>query len=143
MKIEIDLPELPKGFEYTGEIRYPKIFEEEWAMSLYSGDPFQPTQVSPRQVILRKVKPKKPTLLECIEEKWPDKDVSLLRWTKIPDCEDEFLKFEGGDLHTEAQSMKGFAGYVYDAEDGPLLGIRYGPICVITGNPPIAVLFNK
>ena len=89
-----------------------------------------------------KPEPKEPTLLERIEEKWGDKVVNLLSYnvtngllsiTDSPDC----------DPHTMLPAVKGFAGYVYDAEDGPLLGIGYVPVCVITGSLPIAVLFNK
>ncbi len=82
---------------------------------------------------------------EKVKAEYGDYEVVMLRWTKIPDCRNLFLKFEGGDLHIEAQSMKGFYRYVYQHPDGDWDTSAYPTMQWdkdITLQP-IAVLFTK
>ena len=85
-----------------------------------------------------------PSLLERIQEKWPDKEVVMLEWDEH--CDDVFmLNMKYKDCHWHhitAQSMKGFQGYVYFAHP-----FTVKPMPSMTDNrgyvQPIAVLFTK
>ena len=140
--IKLTVPEI-KGFEYTGEYRmverdeyyanrdYEVSCNDDWA-SFVIGN----------QLILKKVyeEPKEPTLLERIEEKWPDKKVVMLEWSSI-----DFLSLpskKGTVTHALAQSMKGFAGYVY-IDRNSYFDMRLSPVRGEDPKLPIAVLFNK
>ena len=131
MKIEIELPDFD-GYEYTGEHRYP--LHDEWGCRGPNQDQVRNCNPLGALFILRRIV-KEPTLLERIEEKWPDKEVVMLEWGS------DSLKI-GNWGHYHAQSMKGFVGYVYDIEG---LFTKVSPTFRGTNNTnfPVAVLFNK
>ena len=107
-----------------------------------------------------KPEPKEPSLLERIEEKWGDKTVILLKLGEL-DAEQERLFLIMDDrcgvrsAHVLAQSMKGFAGYVYeklgfnDREPSDKFELHCDPSLMYIGvdkrfiRQPIAVLFTK
>ena len=60
-----------------------------------------------------RIKPKEKTLEERIQEKWPDKEVVMLEWGKVPSFDRDLLQMCGHINHAAAQSMRGFSGYVY------------------------------
>jgi hypothetical protein len=144
MKIEIELPER-KGFEYTGEFRRPEagewgychiqdtVFE---ALCLNIGD-YRPCH------ILKEIKPKELTLEEKVKAKYPDYEVLML----IDDRDIlMFPRFGDEFKHVEAQSIKGFHGYVYHREWDNNYYFRYYAADVLNSGKyiqPIAVLFNK
>jgi hypothetical protein len=87
-------------------------------------------------------KPKEKTLEERIQEKWPDKEVVML-----DDGTDILLFSYAGSCanrpHIEAQSMKGYCGYVYYAEGKvPEMHRDEKPISEAC-NHPVAVLFRR
>lgn len=77
------------------------------------------------------------TLEEKIQEEWPDKEVVMFGWSSA-----NIWGWTTGNKteHIKAQSMKGFAGYVYDFEEGYKINSR--PIWPNTTMQPIAVLFE-
>ncbi len=137
-----------KGSAFAHHLTYHlKILPDEW----YYGEYYQSGSVVDKGVdfyrplkdytILRPAKPSEipkpePTLLERIEEAYPDKDVMILEW------KDDTLHV-GDYVHVRAQSMKGFAGYVYEDDDHLIFNIY--PVRRNKGETgfPIAVLFNK
>lgn len=84
-----------------------------------------------------KPEPQKPE--DRIEAEYPEFDVIPLEWSSSK------LRFEGSiNPHIYAQSMKGFAGYVYLDNNGeliehihPVLELGFGRL------HPVAVLFTK
>lgn len=83
--------------------------------------------------------PKQETLEDKIKAKWPNKEVVMLEYY------DDVLCFSSGKMnmcaHLEAQSMKGFSGYVYAFEEG--LKINSQCIWPNTSMQPVAVLFEE
>ena len=96
-----------------------------------------------------------PTLLERIEAAYEGKEVVLLKWDEH--CDDVFmLNMKYKDCHwnhVTAQSMKGFAGYVYtefnDIEPYDKFELHCDPSLMYIGvdkrfmRLPVAVLFSK
>jgi len=105
--------------------------------------------------LMREPEPKpEPTLLERIEKNWPDKIVKLLKWGELDEDQERlFLIMDDicgvRSAHVLAQSMKGFAGYVYEDEvqGKAIFGLSGHPVnCDRMGGfkgHPIAVLFSK
>lgn len=148
MKREIDLPDLPDGFEYTGEFRAPKKLE--WIWSQYKERPapvvvdYDSDPESDRRLIIERVIKTAPPLtqLDRIKAEYAEYDVVELEWDK----RDRFLqlfRFNSLHLHTTAQSMKGFQRYVYDGGDG--FTVMVDPVWCVHGVNfhPVAVLFTK
>ena len=130
MKHEIDLPDLPDGFEYTGEFR--KAYCGEYYMAgglICECLPVNGTTES--YPIIRKTAPA--SLLSRIVQEYGDFEVVELKWI------DDRLEIDrNGDdcYHAAAQSMKGFYRYVYEAR------LMINPFCNTHGHP-IAALFTK
>lgn len=86
-----------------------------------------------------KPEPQKPE--DRIEAEYPEFDVIPLEWSGNK------LKFEASiNRHFEAQSMKGFAGYVYedaDADKGFMVCLHPTIYTEDDVTTPIAVLFTK
>ncbi len=121
--IQLTVPEI-KGFEYTGEYRSVKR-DEYYANNHYEArcNDDGASFVIGLQLILKKVyeEPKpEPTLLERIEAAYEGKEVVLLEWSNHHYLTKESLTFSLQDVihieHIAAQSIKGFAGYVYENE---------------------------
>jgi len=89
---------------------------------------------------------KEKTLEQKIQEKWPDKEVNLLKWRDVDGY--NMLNIHLSDktylLHTHAQSMKGFHKYVYELLSGKL-ELNTRPIMpgVLPTLQPVAVLFEE
>jgi len=146
MKHEIDLPDLPDGFEYTGEYREPR--RNEWFMD-DNGDALDRNLLCAEEIgsypILVKTAPL--NLIDRIEAEYEDYKVIKLGFDKP--CADGLrmlcsLGSESHLSHVIYQSIKGFYRYVYEI-DG--LFTRIEPIYSrsSTGEmfTPVAVLFNK
>lgn len=86
----------------------------------------------------RIVEPKPETLEDRVKDEYPDYEVVMLEW-----C-DDYLCHPSGMSHITAQSMKGFAGYVYDCPDDPTgstFTMMFPP--VRKNIHPVAILFTK
>lgn len=98
-----------------------------------------------KALILRPARPdeipqQERTLEQKIQDKWPDKEVELLKWHSKHGSKRRWVGSFG--LHTKAQSIEGFAGYVYDFDHG--LDFSAMP-CAETDIiiQPVAVLFER
>ena len=88
--------------------------------------------------------PKQETLEDKIKAKWPDKEVAMLEWAKVPSIEKELLQMFGHINHSAASSMKGFYRYVYENKNGIYIDRQPTGYCDETTNAtmPVAVLFE-
>jgi len=156
MKHEIDLPDLPDGFEYTyhdngvpifrraeiGEYYYPN----KWTMSAHAAGSGQAhTRTTGEFFIIRKTTPA--TLLDRIKAEYGEYEVVKLGFDEP--CADGLRMLCCIDLkskvsHVLCQSMKGFYRYVYEREDGSFF-YSGSPTYSIGGVTihPIAALFYK
>lgn len=96
--------------------------------------------------MIRPAKPKEiptpeKTLEQKIQDKWPDKDVVMLKWSG-----DSLCIYDSHTLkpfpHITAQSMKGFAGYIYYKE-GKKPELHRDESPAQNYRQPIAVLFKR
>jgi hypothetical protein len=117
-----------------------------WLFNPYTGDGRDPrdigSDIQGHLCVPDIPKPEK-TLEEEIQEKWPDKEVVMFEWEDATQFYREKLMIkDNGHLrrHTDAQSMRGFAGYIY--KDGCDFMRRSVPIWPVDYKQPIAALFE-
>jgi len=152
MKHEIDLPDLPDGFEYTGEWRKAKKGDCILASKFNDngGRGFEPVEcggdrLSPHdklEFILRRPKPAPLTRIDQIKAKYAEYRVVEIR---LNSYDRYVIDDENQPFHVEAQSMKGFYEYVYENEDGSFFD-HPRPIIYRANDKvihPVAVLFSK
>jgi len=160
MKHEIDLPDLPDGFEYLKSKYGTEIFrtlqyldfyycEDTKEVKRYGSVNDDDSAIGYLIVVPIKLKPENkktpPTLLERIKAEYAEFDVVELGFdtNQILSIQNPFDKLPNDDFypHVHAQSMKGFYRYVYERESNLFL-LSTGAFSGTDGHP-VAVLFSK
>ena len=142
MKYEIDLPDLPDGFEYTGEYREAESGDNyrTWHGSVGTWS-VEAEKSEIYYFILRKAAPA--TRIDRIKAEYADYYVVELDWNdQNVLCVDVYgLDLE---IHTTAQSVKGFYMYVYERTDESFWTVPEPTYYAnTTTHHPVAVLFTK
>ena len=130
--------EVMQHFADGGEVQVSKISLDIWF------DTKHPEWNFSEQDYRIKPEPIPQSLEDRIKAEYPEYEVVMLEWGVTSEWVYNKLLYLRGSLHIYAQSMKGFAGYVYLDNNGEFIRNRYIVIDFGKGyEHPVAVLFTK
>lgn len=121
-----EIKEILQAYIDGGVIEFKGISDHKWYERIHNVFDFDR--------VLYRIKPK-PSLEDRVKAEYSDFDVVLLEWQANILCLANGANFE----HIAAQSMKGFAGYVYFENDELYLKDE----AIFNGLHPIAALFSR